>query len=72
MKSERCPICDKGVLQREVKNEIFKYNGKSITIPDYIVHRCNQCGEAIVDNATLKESGKTLKAFKRKVDERRL
>jgi YgiT-type zinc finger domain-containing protein len=71
MKSERCPICDKGTLKREVKDELFKYKGKNITIHDYVVHKCNACREAIVDNATLKASGKILKAFKHEIDERR-
>lgn len=72
MEAEKCPICDEGVLQREAKDEVFEYKGENVTIPDYIVYRCNVCKEAIVDNETLKTSGKILKNFKRGVDERRL
>jgi len=68
MQAQRCPICDKGTLKKEVVSEPFEYKGQKITIPDYIKYRCNKCGEAIVDNGTLRESGKILKDFKRKVD----
>ncbi len=72
MEAERCPICGQGALKKEVKDEVFEYGGSSITIPDYIVYRCNVCHEAIVDNETLKSSGHILKAFQREVDARRL
>lgn len=68
MQAQRCPICDMGTLKKEVVSEPFEYKGQKITIPDYIKYRCNKCGEAVVDNGTLRESGKILKDFKRKVD----
>ena len=68
MKAETCPICGKGILKKQVKDKKFEYKGESITIPGYVTHNCDVCGDAIVDNNTLKESGKILKDFKRKVD----
>ncbi|MBW1956073.1 MAG: type II toxin-antitoxin system MqsA family antitoxin [Deltaproteobacteria bacterium] len=68
MKPRRCPICGAGILKKRIENETFVYKGKQITIPNYITHACNECGEAIVDPVTLKESGKQLKEFKREVD----
>jgi len=68
MHGERCPICDMGTLKREVVEEPFEYKGHKITIPNYIKYRCNKCGEAVVDNGTLRESGKVLKDFQRQVD----
>jgi YgiT-type zinc finger domain-containing protein len=67
-----CPICGQGTLKKEIKNEVFEYGGSSITIPDYIVYRCNVCHRAIVDNETLKSSGHIMKAFQREADARRL
>lgn len=68
MHGERCPICDKGTLKKEVVVEPFEYKGQKITIPNYIKYRCDKCGEAVVDNVTLRESGKILKDFQRQVD----
>lgn len=68
MKAQNCPICGGGKLEKKVGTEIFEYKGKSIEIPNYVTHECAACGEAIVDNASLKESGKKLKDFQREVD----
>lgn len=68
MHGERCPICDMGNLKKEVVAEPFEYKGQKITIPNYIKYRCDKCGEAVVDNGTLRKSGKILKDFQRKVD----
>lgn len=68
MQGERCPICDMGTLKKEVVVEPFEYKGQKITIPNYIKYRCNKCGEAVVDNGTLRESGKILKDFQRQID----
>ena len=63
MKAQKCPICGAGFLKKEVKTATFTYKGKSKIIPGYITWVCSECGEAIVDNETLKTSGKTLKDF---------
>lgn len=68
MKAQKCPICGAGKLEKKVGPETFEYKGESITIPDYVTYECAECGEAIVDNASLKESGKKLKDFQRQVD----
>lgn len=68
MKAQKCPMCDKGSLKKEIVTELFEYKGKTIEIPDYIKYRCDVCGEAIVDNNTIRKSGKILKEFKRRVD----
>lgn len=68
MKEDTCPICDKGKLKKQVKDKVFKYKGESITIPGYVTFNCDVCGDAVVDNGTLRESGKILKDFQRKVD----
>ena len=68
MKSNICPICGQGTLKKELVEEKFEYKGESITIPDYVIHRCDVCNETIVDKGTLKSSGKLLRNFKCKVD----
>jgi HTH-type transcriptional regulator/antitoxin MqsA len=69
MKGNICPICGKGILEKEVIEEKFAYKGETITIPNYITFKCNLCNETIVDKGTLKSSAKLLKNFKCKVDE---
>jgi HTH-type transcriptional regulator/antitoxin MqsA len=68
MKSKKCPICGVGTLKKEVGTETFNYKGVTTTVQNYITYKCHGCDEAIVDNTTLKESGRILKDFKRKVD----
>ena len=67
MKARKCPICGAGKLKKKVGTESFKYKGETKTIPNYVTYACNECGEAIVDSTTLKESGKILKDFKLKM-----
>jgi YgiT-type zinc finger domain-containing protein len=61
---KKCPFCGKGKLVKKVTEEVFNYKGKTITIPDYVIHECNVCGESIVNRKTLKSAGKKLKEFK--------
>jgi len=68
MKAQKCPICGAGSLKKTIKTQVFNYKGETKEIPDYITYECPECGEAIVDNETLKASGKILKDFQREVD----
>jgi len=68
MKRNTCPVCGKGTLNKELIEERFEYKGQSISIPNYLVYKCDACNETIVDKGTLKSSGKLLKNFKCKVD----
>ena len=68
MKRNTCPVCGKGALNKELIEERFEYKGQSISIPNYLVYKCDACNETIVDKGTLKSSGKLLKNFKCKVD----
>jgi HTH-type transcriptional regulator / antitoxin MqsA len=68
MEAQKCPICGAGKLKKKIGTETFEYKGASLTIPNYVTYVCADCGESIVDNATLKESGKKLKDFQREVD----
>ena len=71
MRSEKmvkCPVCGAGKLKKKVGTESFEYKGETKTIPNYVTYVCSECGEAIVDSTTLKESGKMLKDFKLKMN----
>ncbi|MEW6052682.1 MAG: type II toxin-antitoxin system MqsA family antitoxin [Nitrospirota bacterium] len=68
MKAKKCPVCGIGTLRKEVGTETFEYKDMTTTVPNYITFKCGECGEAIVDKATLKESGRILKDFQRQVD----
>jgi HTH-type transcriptional regulator/antitoxin MqsA len=68
MKRNTCPVCGKGTLNKELVEERFEYKDQSISIPNYLVYKCDACKETIVDKGTLKSSGKLLKNFKCKVD----
>ncbi|WP_435549793.1 type II toxin-antitoxin system MqsA family antitoxin [Desulfobacterium sp. N47] len=68
MKPINCPVCGADALKKRTGTETFEYKGESTTIPDYVTYECKECGESIVDNKSLKESGKKLKDFQRQVD----
>jgi len=68
-RDEKCPICGKGKLTREVLEESFKYKGRTMVVPGYVVYACDTCGERIVEQETLERSGKILGEFKRVVDD---
>lgn len=72
VQSGKCPICGQGTLKKEIQKKVFEYEGSSISIPDYVVYRCDVCNDAVVDNETLKTSGHILKAFQKEVDAGRL
>jgi len=63
-----CPICGAGELKKHIDTEEFEYKGRKVTVPNYITYSCNVCEESIVDESTLKSSGRILKKFKREVD----
>ena len=68
MNTEKCPICEKGIMTKKVTDEVFFYRGFSIRIPNYIIYECSICEESIVDNETLERSGLMLDSFKYVVD----
>ena len=68
MRPQKCPVCGVGTLKKEVGSKTFEYKDETTIIPNYITYKCHECGEAIVDKGTLKESGRILKDFKRKVE----
>lgn len=64
----KCPICRDGNLEKKVDTETFEYKGNKFDYPNYITYECQSCEEAIVDKKTLKESGRAIRDFYRRVD----
>jgi len=64
----KCPICGADGLSKKAITETFEYKGNKLSYPNYIIYECPKCGEAIVDKRTLKESGRAIRDFYRKVD----
>ena len=64
----QCPICGGSKLERKEVTETFEYKSQSLEYPNYVVYGCEACGEEIVDSKCLKESGRKIRDFYRKVD----
>jgi len=64
----QCPFCAQDSLQKNVITETFDYKGKSFDYPNYVIYECQNCKEAVVDKKSLKESGRAIRDFYRKVD----
>lgn len=64
----QCPFCGNNDMKRKVITETFEYKGKKFDYPNYVIHGCPKCEEEIVDKKTLKESGRAIRDFYRRVD----
>jgi HTH-type transcriptional regulator/antitoxin MqsA len=65
---DQCQICGGSKLEHKEVTETFEYKGQSFEYPNYVVYACESCGEEIVDSKCLKESGRKIRDFYRKVD----
>jgi len=63
-----CPICGVGTLEKNVIEEVFTYKEKTLTVPNYEVYECAECGEGLVDPASSSRASKLLKEFGKEVD----
>jgi HTH-type transcriptional regulator/antitoxin MqsA len=68
MKKAICPVCGAHKLEEKIVEETFTYKDRSITIHDYVIYKCGECGEEMVDSDSSKKSGKALGDFFREVD----
>lgn len=68
MKKKVCPICGKGDLKEQKREEEFFYKGKTKKISNYVTEICSWCNEEIVSKESLSKAGKELTEFKREVD----
>ncbi|GBC60567.1 type II toxin-antitoxin system MqsA family antit oxin [Desulfonema ishimotonii] len=65
---DMCPICGQATLERSVIDETFEYKGREITVSDYVIHTCPECGESVVDPESLRSSEKIIRDFQRRTD----
>jgi len=65
---KQCPLCGNNGLRRNVVTETFEYKGETFDYPNYVIYKCPRCKEAVVDKKSLKESGRAIRDFYRKVD----
>lgn len=68
MKKNICPICGKGELKEQKREEEFIYKGEKKTISNYVTEICSLCNEEIVNKESLSKAGKELTEFKRWID----
>jgi len=63
----KCPLCEKGALERKKVKETYTYKGQSIDIlqPG---EWCNRCNEGILDSVDIKVTEKILHDFRAKID----
>jgi len=66
--SEKCQVCGSDNIEEVIKDEVFKYNGNSLTIHDFKSVICHTCGESISDKESYEKSVPLLRDFHRKVD----
>lgn len=66
--NDLCPICGEGYLKKRTISETFEYKGSYTTVDDYVIYECHECGEAIVDPQTLRDSERFLRDFHREID----
>lgn len=63
----KCPLCGKGTLVSEVREEVCEYHDKSITI-EMPGKYCTTCGEGIFSASETGYYLETVKAFRAQVD----
>lgn len=65
-----CPICGSKELVKKTINEEFEYKGEKLNIGEYVIYKCHNCKEAIIDEETIKSTERILIDFKRRIDEK--
>ena len=63
----RCLACQKGTLSRTIKEQVFSYKGKSITLEQPGMW-CDHCEEGILSGRDIEVTEKAFEEFKAKVD----
>lgn len=44
-----CPVCDVGQLIEKTIDRVVTYEDQTTVVPDFKIHECITCGEAIAD-----------------------
>lgn len=66
--SDVCPICGEKAMNKKNKEEVFTYKGHNLTIPNYPIYECDECGEELIQAQDSKKFEKDRTDFRRGVD----
>lgn len=66
---EFCPVCSSGNMEKEIITENFEYKGNHLSIPNFILYKCGNCGEAFHDKEQVKQNEKNIRDFQRTTDQ---
>jgi HTH-type transcriptional regulator/antitoxin MqsA len=64
----KCQVCGSPDIQTVITDEIYRYKGKSLAIPDFKKTVCKNCGEDVGYPESIKASIPLLRDFQRKID----
>lgn len=64
---KKCPVCEKGTLERKKIKETYSYKGQSLEI-EQPGEWCNHCNEGVLTSADIKATEKVLHNFRAKID----
>lgn len=54
LSAARCPVCEIGHLHTTYRTHVRVYGGTLVHLPNIPTHRCDICGEVIVDENALR------------------
>jgi YgiT-type zinc finger domain-containing protein len=60
---DKCPVCGKGKLKKEVITETFEYCNRYCKIENYVIYKCSTCNEALVEDETAKRSSAIIRPW---------
>lgn len=63
----KCPVCEKGILDRKKIKETYTYKGHSIGI-EQPGEWCNRCNEGVLTTTDIKTTEKILHDFRANID----
>ena len=63
----KCHACNKGMLKKKMKEQLFTYKGKSIQLNQPGLW-CDSCEEGILSGADIAKTEKAFEKFKSKID----
>ena len=65
---DMCPVCDKGIVNSEIVDEVINYKGEQYTQKGLKIYKCEFCKEEFVDNDSSDSHEKEVRDFHRRVD----
>lgn len=63
-----CPLCEIGILQPSVVEEVIRYDGEELRVPGVAISTCASCGEELVLPSQAKTNARLFADAKRRHD----